>query len=368
MDWSRHLSDCFSADYSEARHRFRAICARYGTAVTSYINPLRGPSSEDLAVDSAWFGAADAQRVMVLTSATHGVEGFCGSGCQIDWLLRGGPARLPDGVAALLVHALNPHGFAWLRRVTEENVDLNRNGVDFAAPLPDNAGYAELKDAFLPSALSGPVFEAAAKRLADYRASHGEQALRKARTVGQYIDPRGIFYGGRAPTWSRQILESIIAAHGLATREQVAVIDYHTGLGPHGYGEPICGSRPGEPGQARARAWYGASLTEPVLGTSTSEVIPGLTQYIWLRELGPERITFIALEYGTFPQKQVEDATIAENWLYAHGDPTWTAERAREIRQAMRRVYYPDTPDWQEIVVARSRQVIRQTVDGLSAS
>ena len=78
--------------------------------------------------------------LLVTISATHGVEGFCGSGAQVDWLTLGGPEQLPAGVAALMVHAINPHGFAWLRRVTEEGVDLNRNFVDFTAPLPENAG------------------------------------------------------------------------------------------------------------------------------------------------------------------------------------------------------------------------------------
>jgi len=368
MDWSRHLANCFAEDYGDARHRFLSVCLKYGAPVRSYVNSRRGPKGEELAVDTAWFGAPDARSVMALTSATHGVEGFCGSGCQLDWLLRGEPARLPDSVAVLVVHALNPYGFAWLRRVTEENVDLNRNGVDFGAPLPDNSGYAELRDAFSPPALSGRVFDEAMKKLADYRERYGDRALRQARTIGQYIDPRGIHYGGGGPTWSRRSLESIIADYWLLGRAQVAVVDYHTGLGPYGYGEPICGSRPGEPGQARARAWYGSSLTEPMLGTSTSEVIPGLTQYIWLRELGPERITFIALEYGTFPRGEVEDATIAENWLYAYGKPDWDDESARKIRRALRRAYYPDALDWKEMVVSRSRQIIRQTLDGLTSS
>jgi len=30
--------------------------------------------------------------------------------------------------------AVNPHGFAWLRRVNEDNVDLNRNFIDFPQP------------------------------------------------------------------------------------------------------------------------------------------------------------------------------------------------------------------------------------------
>ena len=356
----------FSSDYAQARRRFVAMCTRYGAPVHTFVNPGRGPAGEELATDTAWFGPADAKRVMVLTSATHGVEGFCGSACQIDWLASGGPAHLPDGTAALLVHAVNPYGFAWLRRVTEENVDLNRNGIDFDAPLPENPGYAELKDAFCPPALDGSEFDAAQALLDAYRTAHGESALRRARSAGQYIDPKGIHYGGTGPTWSRRMLETVIREHKLAERELVGVIDYHTGLGPFGYGEPICGSRPGEPGQARARAWYGQSLTEPMLGTSTSEVIPGLTQYIWLREVGADAITFIALEYGTFAGKVVEGATIAENWLHARQKLDPSSDEARAIQMELRRVFYPDTADWREMVVARSRQVIRQTLQGLA--
>ena len=141
IDLQMDLGACFSPDYDSARRRFLAMCTRYGVAVRSYANPERAPDGADLATDTAWFGPADAAQVMILMSATHGVEGFCGSGAQLDWLLHGGPARLPDNTAALVVHAINPYGFAWGRRTTEEGVDLNRNGVDFAAPLPANPGY-----------------------------------------------------------------------------------------------------------------------------------------------------------------------------------------------------------------------------------
>ena len=88
-----------------------------------------------------------------------------------------------------------------------------------------------------------------------------------ARGGGQYSHPEGMFYGGHGPTWSRRTLESIMQDYDLAQRDQVAIIDYHTGLGPFGYGEPICGNKPGSPGHLRAKAWYGQSLTEPDLGT-----------------------------------------------------------------------------------------------------
>lgn len=362
------LAACFAPDYAAARARFLLACAKQGAPVRSYVGPGRGPAGEELATDVAWFGRRDAATVMVLTIATHGVEGFCGSGAAMDWLLTGGPAHLPDDTAALLVHALNPYGYAWLRRTTEENVDLNRNGLDFDRPLPVNAGYAELKDAFCPASLEGAPFAAATALVDAYRQRHGDAALRRARTAGQYIDPKGIHYGGTAPTWSRLTLESVIADFALKGRRQVAVIDFHTGLGRYGYGEPICGSRPGEPGQARARDWYGPSLTEPMLGTSTSEVIPGLTQYIWLRQIGAEAITFIALEFGTYPQAAVDAAIDAENWLWAKGDPAWDNPVAQGIRAELRRVFHPDRDDWKEAVLDRSRRVIRQTTRGLAAA
>ncbi len=305
--------------------------------------------------------------MLVTVSATHGVEGFCGSGAQLDWLL--GPAAAPLGrdTAMLFVHAINPHGFAWLRRVTEEGCDLNRNFVDFAKPLPENPGYDELAEAVVPRALSGPLFDAAMKRLEDYRARHGERQFNIARSGGQYRHPGGTFYGGTAPTWARRTLERIIAEHRLAERALVAVVDYHTGLGPFGYGEPISGDEPGGAAHARARAWYGQSLTEPTLGTSSSVPKQGLAGEEWHRKLG-ESVSYVALEYGTYPSHTSGQRALREDhWLHNHSNADWAAPETRRIKAQIRRHFYPEVPDWQEMVLFRSRQVLRQAIAGLAA-
>ncbi|MGD8810102.1 MAG: DUF2817 domain-containing protein, partial [Gammaproteobacteria bacterium] len=110
----------FSRDYAEARSRFREACAAAGVSVRPYENPCRGPEGEPLTMDAAWFGAPDADRVLVTISATHGVEGFCGAGVQVDWVDRHGRDPLPADLAVLHLHALNPYGFAWVRRVNED--------------------------------------------------------------------------------------------------------------------------------------------------------------------------------------------------------------------------------------------------------
>ncbi len=96
-------------------------------------------------------GPAEPESLLLLISGTHGVEGLAGSGCQVGVLLDELHGALPAGGGALLIHALNPHGFAWLRRGNEHNIDLNRNGLDFRGPLPANPAYDALHDALLPA-------------------------------------------------------------------------------------------------------------------------------------------------------------------------------------------------------------------------
>ncbi|MCP5152914.1 MAG: DUF2817 domain-containing protein [Ectothiorhodospiraceae bacterium] len=358
------IEPCFAASYAEARDRFRAACKARGVAPRTYDNPNLGPRGEPLATDVAWVGTASASRVMVLVSGTHGAEGFCGSGCQLDWLRE--RHALPDDVAVLLVHAINPHGFAWIRRVTEEGCDLNRNFVDFDAPLPENPGHDALVDCFVPASLDDETIRATEARIAAYRAEHGETAFQSARKAGQYRHAHSVFFGGFAPTWARRTLEAIIADHDLPTRRWVSVVDYHTGLGPFGYGEPICDHPLESEAMRRVLAMYGDSVGVPELGTSSSIPLHGTARELWSRMLG-EHYTYVALEYGTYATDNGRIAMRADHWLHAQGAFDWDAPHAREIKSALRRQFYPDTPDWKEMVLWRSRQVQRQTLAGLAA-
>ncbi|MFM8988203.1 MAG: DUF2817 domain-containing protein, partial [Alphaproteobacteria bacterium] len=101
----------FAGRYDEARARFLAAAAAAGAAIETHPHPLRGPAGERLFCDVARLGTARAARALVTMSATHGVEGHCGSGAQVATLREGLLRDLPRDTCAVAIHAINPHGF-----------------------------------------------------------------------------------------------------------------------------------------------------------------------------------------------------------------------------------------------------------------
>src|SRR5215470_10661706 len=192
------IFDYFSGNYTQARQAFRDAASDAGAALAAYHNPATGPGGIALSTETARLGPAAAERLLVIMSGTHGVECFCGSGLQVGLLRSRIAAAMPQGTALLLIHAINPSGFAWVRRVTEDNIDLNRNFIDRSKPAPVNAGYEELREAICPRDwINGR--EAADAVLAAYGRAHGVMALQAAVSSGQYVDPEGVFYGGLGP-------------------------------------------------------------------------------------------------------------------------------------------------------------------------
>ena len=355
----------FAADYSEAREKFLAAARIAGATMSRYDTAARGPGGEALSTDVAWLGPEDASKVVVTISSTHGVEGFCGSGFQVDWLARKGAAALRRDTAALFIHAINPYGFAWLRRVTEEGNDLNRNYVDHGKPYPDNPGYLEIADALVPRALSGPAFDAAEAKLKAYRAKVGDVDFNRAMSGGQYTHADGFFFGGGGPSWSYRTTHAIIERH-LARRSDIAVIDFHTGLGPFGYGELITHYDPDTGGSKRVRAFWGESVTESKRGQTSSQARDGLGHYGYNRALPNARVTMATLEFGTYDRESGRRAFRGDHWLHKYGDPL--GAEAKPIQAAMRKQFYPDTDEWKEMVLFRGHQTVRQAIDGLSAA
>ena len=361
---SASVSDHFAHSYREARQKFLGAAAAAGLAVTSHAHPLPGRDGETLAMDVVRDGPQDASAVLLVSSACHGVEGYCGSGIQGFLLGDAGfrEATRAAGVAVVHIHALNPYGFSWLRRVTHENVDLNRNFHDFSRSLPANPGYDELASLIVPPTWPpSPEVDSALQR---FVAERGMAVLQQAISGGQYSHPDGAFYGGRAPTWSQLTLRRVLRDEaGQCAR--LGWIDLHTGLGPSGVGERIFACRADPAALQRARAWWGTKVTSIDDGSSSSAPLVGLMWGAAYQECPQAAYTGIALEYGTLPLPQMLDALRADQWLYNH--PEAGADQRDRIKRQIFEAFFVDTDEWKAQVVEQALDAALGGVRGLAA-
>lgn len=350
----------FSRDYAQARSRFLAAAQARGLAVESQALDLPGACGEALAIDVVREGAVDAPKMLLVISGVHGAEGFAGSAIQTGWLRSGLGATLAHDVAVLLLHAVNPHGFSHLRRVTQENVDLNRNFVDFAAPLPTHPDYAAIDALLLPA--QWPPTAANEAALAAALAAMGARRAQLAVTKGQHTHPDGMYYGGAEPTWSQLAFRDVLRRHAGRCR-QLAWIDLHSGLGPFGVGERIFACDDAGAALDRARRWWGEGLTSVHTGSSTSIPMTGPIQHAVHGECPQAEYTGICLEFGTLPLPRMLLALRADHWLHQH--PTADAALAAQIRRDLRDAFYPDTDAWKRQVWAQGLQAAQQALAGL---
>lgn len=352
----------FPTSYANARNGFLDEATEAGAVVQHLPHPLTDPDGNELAIDVARFGDLEASRVVVIGSGTHGVEGRCGSGIQRLVIYEGLLSSLPDGLAVVLIHGINPYGFAWNRRVDHNNIDVNRNFVDHAVEHPVNEAYEELYDVLNPVELDDSTDWTRA--IIDYASRAGPIAAYRASVGGQYKYPDGVQYGGIQPTWSNEALRRIWQQH-LGNAELAVNIDIHTGLGPEGVGNLMQTANTDEPEARLASQWWGGvmrsarpetadPITCGVVGLGFDELVN------WAQTVS------VVLEFGTRDPLEVLAAIRADNWLEQHGDRL--SCRGKDIGEMMRSAFFVNTTDWCDRVSNRGLEVISQAIESVMRS
>ncbi len=354
----------FSHSYASARKRFFDTARARGLQVESHKQRMPGRDKETLSMDVVLDGAPDADRLLVVSSGVHGVEGFCGSGIQVaalqDQALR---AKAQErGVALLYIHAVNPYGFSHIRRVTQENVDLNRNFCDYSKALPVNLAYRAFHPVLLPE--PWPPTLGNQLKAAWLLLRQGKRAAQAAVSAGQYEFPKGLFFGGAEPTWSHRTLRAAVRRYATQARH-IAWIDLHTGLGPSGKGERILSARNDPAGLADAQAMWGEEVTSFFQRSSVSATVNGSMLEALRHDCAQARFNAITIEFGTRPLKEVLAALRAEQWLHNH--PRTSLRKAAAIKRQMLEAFFTDTDAWKEQVVSQAREAMLQSVAGLDA-
>jgi hypothetical protein len=355
----------FSLDYDGARAKFRATAAELGCVLSAYLHPsATGPDGQDLFVDVARLGPADAPSQLVIVSGTHGLEGLSGSAAQIGWLQSGFARVVPGNVSLLFVHALNPYGFAHGTRTTENNVDLNRNFIDHGgAPYPDNPGYATLYPHLLPDDWTPDALAAYADAVEAFSSAYGADALFDVQARGQYAFPQGTNYGGAQREWSNLTLETIVADH-LGAAERVGFIDWHTGIGDWGESFFLCFNEEGGPLHAQAARWWG---TERIVGQRPHGLVrpnyQGLVFHGLGRFLEGRPMVGAVIEFGT-RGAGVRRALQLDIWLKFKAERD--SERVRLLRADLGDAFVPVSAHWRQGTTEQAILITQQAVEGLA--
>lgn len=352
----------FGASYAQARASFRDLAARAGASVTTFVlTDWKGLAGEELATDVAWLGPSSPQGALIVTSGTHGVEGYAGSSFQCSLLANARRHRVPEDVTLILVHAVNPFGFSRGHRVNERNVDLNRNFIDFTRALPQSPDYDRLHDMIVPPTWTGPARARADETIAKAWSALGERGFQDAVCQGQHSHPDGLFYGGAGPSWSHRTWRTLLRDLPRSIRV-LAHIDVHTGLGPSGYGEVLYTLPVDHPALRLVTRWYGdLGLVAAGSQESAATEVRGTMNHAVVEAPVAAEAVSISVEFGTVEFRRMFEALRADNW---HRVKAQSA--SPEVREELLRCFYPPEPEWRESVLEQCDRVLASTVEGLT--
>lgn len=356
----------YSPDYVTSRRRFREAAEAVGARLEalSLPSPLRATDGSPLTIDAAILGSAQPRRAVVVSSGTHGVEGFFGAAVQLALLAREDLLRLPPDGALILLHAINPFGFDRVRRVNEDNIDLNRNFLLEGQPYTGAPeGYRSLEGLLNPASPPAPLDLFLPRMLATL-AREGLSALKSAIAQGQYDYPRGIFFGGARESASKALLAEALP-RWLAGAERVVHLDLHTGSGRWGTHVLAVPDAVDSPRFRFQQQLFGEDRVEGFdpngvlyeirgsLGAWCAQVLPSPTEYHCL-----------LTEFGTHWVVEVILALRQENRAWHYTDPD---DPRRDLARArLREVFCPADAHWRRSQVADALTLVAQARHHLS--
>jgi hypothetical protein len=364
------ITHLFPTTYEQSRDRFRGQLARLRIRW-----PDAGLHQHALKADPAltldWIRTGPAERgdrLLILTSGQHGIEGFVGSAMLQMFLETFLDLLKPTRTALLLIHAINPWGMKHRRRTNAANVDLNRNFVhslaDFDATF--NPAYGRLDPLLNPvGPLGGRRLHGASfwPRFLGALLALGPTGFRTASLQGQYRWPQGLYYGGEAFQEETRVVIDLYRRH-IRTAGQVVHVDMHTGYGPRDQMTLVNSRFETRPSSELMRT-FGypriARATEDEFYPMQGDMIDFV--YTLRREEAPTiRLYAGALEFGTLgeslPATLLSLRTmIRENQAHRFG--TDTEHTRQQVLRAFDALFAPEDPSWRAKAVADARQAFQ---------
>lgn len=354
-------SDAFSANYRIARSRFVQAAREAGCAIESIpLSPEDG-SADALSIDVAMYGGAQCERAVIVSSGLHGVEGFLGSAVQLESLRHFSALHAGrEDLRLIFIHALNPFGFAEVRRANEDNIDLNRNfiieGEDFSG-APERYGEIER----LLGLSSPPRFrDLFFAKLLYAMLNHGKDRVKDAIAGGQYVNEKGLFFGGLRPSRTQLILRENFA-RWIGSAKRIFHLDFHTGLGRRATYKLIVDHSWDSSRFEWLAGHFGRNLVEP------KEPVRGVSYHTkgslgpWCQQFVPGGVyDMLVAEFGTYPGALVLWALRAENQCHWYRSPS--SRQSRLAKRILKEAFAPSGVAWRRKALEQGVKLVRQAI------
>lgn len=347
----------FISKSNEVKHEFHEV--------EVFSIPVLSRIDSDLKIDFCYIPAQmEKNKLLILSSGLHGVEGYVGSAIQQMFMEEFLEMEFMEDIGVLLIHGLNPYGFKYLRRVTENNVDLNRN-CDINDTLFSivNTSYTEFNEMVNPtdevnsrSIGNKLFFITATKKIITTSKNRARQAV----VQGQYRYQKGLFYGGNNFEPQIDSIKSIIRDKS-EFYDNVFIIDFHTGFGE------------------RAKLHLFPNTIEDTATRNLMELIfrgydiewgdsedfytitGDFSQYIG--KLIPEKSFLpMIIEYGTMNSQTIMGSfkslhyLMLENQGYHFGYKSIDDEKI--VVEDFTEMYYPSSEAWRSEIIKKTRELL----------
>ncbi len=367
--------DYFHTTYEDCRSAFiekaNLLVSQYEGAEIFKI-AVSSETDPDLTIDFCYIPAQiTIDNLLILSSGTHGIEGFAGSAVQLMAMEEILNSEHLDTTGILLIHGVNPYGFKYLRRFTENGVDMNRNcAVDESLFESKNEGYEKLNDMLNPQgeanhrSFKNKHFHLIAiqKILAE-----SMSVLRQAIVQGQYEFPGGLFFGGKE--LEPQIVAiTPILQEKMSAYTRILTIDLHTAYGENGTMHLF--PNPAEDSDIKAdmevlfagyRVDWGDSDDFYIIMGSFADYVgflaPGKTYYPMVFEFGTLD------SQKTFGSLRSLHNFILENQGFHHGYKNEKTEA--KIRENFMEMHFPSNQAWRSKVIMDSKKILELVFERL---
>lgn len=355
------ISELYSPNYAAARSRFQDLALAANARLEQYPLNIEGREQDSLTIDVAIIGCPDPSWSLVLSSGTHGIEGFFGSAIQCAWLEQSAVKGVnPQNGNIVLIHGVNPYGFNALRRTNEHNVDLNRNFLmsdeDYHG-APD--GYETLNEFLNPSSPPSS-FEPFLLKALWKLWRMGLPALKNSIAGGQYEFPKGLFYGGQGREQSTLIIQNGIKRWIVGARD-IIHIDFHSGLGRYGEYKLLLVESNNSPEIQWYRDTFGGEYVEPLANAEGTAYAASGIMGDWIaRRLRERNYRFMGAEFGTYSIIRVFRALRAENRV--HFLCSSSDSRYQSAKEELLECFCPASNQWREKVLEGGLGLIEQAI------